>query len=213
MQQTTLKIGGQDLFAVGKFKIYIVAVESAGVAVRVENGGKKPKDYYLKGTGKGVRLSGDVAIKLLFITEQRLADLEISHVENQAPRALKVKTGSLVFSRRRGEQVIVDKGRAVITVMALDDKRCTVHVAYSGRSFEKYLVVGEQSLAIIPKVKVEYFGAWGDNMGKLKFTAPRHIVIDRHEVHMRKEFDVSTIEEKRATYNVKKVDNRGVKTA
>lgn len=208
-----MKIGGRDLFAVGKFKVYILAVTSEGVAIRVENGRKKPKDYFLSGFGKGVRLSGDVSLKLLNLSEQRLAEIEINHPENANPRALKAMQGSLVLSRRRGDQVIIDKGKACLTVMAFDDRRCTLHVAYAGRSFETFLVVGENPVTVIPKIKVEYFGTWGDTMSKLKFTAPRHVVIDRHEVHMRKEFDVSTIEEKRASYNVKRSDNTRLKTA
>ena len=213
MSLTTIKTGWQDLFGLGKFKIYILAVTCEGVAIRVENGGKKPKDYFLEGTGKGVRLAGDVSLKLLGLSEQRLAEIEINHPDNTAPRALKAKQGSLVLSRRKGDQVIIDKGKACVTVMAFDNRRCTLHIAYAGRSFETFLVIGENPVSIIPNIRVEYFGTWGETMSKLKFTAPRHVVIDRHEVHIRKEFDVSTIEEKRASYNVKRQDSTRIKTA
>jgi sRNA-binding carbon storage regulator CsrA len=190
-----MKVGAQDVFGVGKFKLYIVAVETAGVAFRVENGGKKPRDYYLKDNGKGVRLSPDVSVTLKGMADNQLADVEIAHEAGQCPKWLKVKSGSLVLSRRKAEQVIIDKGRAVVSVMAFDETRCSIHICHAGKNVERFLVVGESPVAIMPKVRVEYFGLWGQNVAKLKFTAPRHISIDRHEVHMRKEYDVQTIEE------------------
>lgn len=204
MEQTMMRVGGQDLFGINnQFKVYVLAVESSGVAIRVENGGKKPRDHYIKGEGKAARLAPDAIIRLDKITEDRLAELTISHPDGSRVRTLKSKLGCLVVTRRRAEQLIIDAGKAVVTVMAFDENRCSIHVAQNGQCKQKYLVVGEQPVTILPKVKAEFFGIWGNNQAKIKLTAPRHVVIDRHEVHMKKEYDVNVISDKRAPYRVK----------
>lgn len=197
MKQTSIKIGSLDLLGVSKFKVHCVAVECNGVTLRVENGGKKPRSYYLKPDGRSIRLAPDVTMSLKSISDNKLAVLDVGHNEGVKPKFLKTKLGSLVVSRHKAEQVIIDAGRVVVSVMAFDEKRCTILVSRDNQCRETFLILGDGEVKISPKVTAEFYGMYRNDAAKLKFTAPRHVTIDRHEIHMRKEFNIDTIEERR----------------
>mgnify|MGYP007055198410 CR=1 FL=1 len=213
MKQTSIKMDSQDILGVGKFKVYCVAVESAGVLLRVENGGKKPRDYMLKDNGRGIRLAPDVVFTLQAITDKKLAVLDIGHADGVAPRFLKTKLGSLIVSRHKAEQIIIDKGRVVVTVMAFNDSRCTVLVSHGEVCKESFLILGDGPVTLSPKVTAEFYGLYRQDSAKLKFSAPKHISIDRHEVHMRKEFDIDTIESRRVRQSAKPLETKRALTA
>ncbi len=192
-QTTVLTLETRDTLSIENFKIYVVAVEHGGLALRIESQRKKPKSQYLD-VKRGTRLNGDISIKLDSI-KNRVAKVSIVHVKNKAPKFLDGRMGRLVMSRRRGQQLIVDGGAAVITIKNISASRCAIWVAHKNKHLERVLVVGEAPITVLPNIKMAYFGFSDidENGAKLLTIAPKSVRIDRHEVHLNREFGLDVL--------------------
>lgn len=216
MKKDTVFVEEKSVIQFGGFKVCVDSVDDEGICIRVIKHFKSVKTYYYRFSrgSRGYRLSPNHSIYVIGKDKNGFVKLEVTFLDHEKIKNLNIQMSRLCFSRRRSEQIIINNGLAIITVMALDEKRCAVNVAYSGKTYQKYLVIGERPIKVIPDVTIEYVGFYAQVNGRLSVIAPRYMTVDRHEVHMKKEFNISTIEEKRTEYNVKRLDNNmGVKTA
>ncbi len=196
-QTTVLKLETRNTIKVQQIKIYAVAVEHGGMALRVENGRKKIKEYYVE-IKKGVRLTPEITITLNAISENRVAQVSVVHAQKMRPEILGARNSLLQLTRSKGQQIIVGGGVGVITIKNINNTRCAIWVAHKDSHTERVMVIGESPINVLPHVKMRFLGVLADNNNEasIQIIAPSELNIDRHEVYISREYDIDVLRAK-----------------
>ncbi len=196
-QTTVMRLETKNTLKIQGFKIYVLAVEHGGMALRIENQRKNVKDHYVE-IKRGVRLNPKIIIKLDAINESRVAQVSVKHAPNMMPEILDSRNRVLELTRRKGQQLIVGGGKAVITIKNINNTRCAIWVAHKDTHSERVMVLGEAPIDVLPNVKMNFLGVLAADMNEagLRIIAPSELNIDRHEVYLSRKYKIDVLHAK-----------------
>ncbi len=196
-QTTVLKLETRNTIKIQQIKIYAVAVEHGGLALRITNQRKRVKEYYVE-IKKGIRITPEITITLNGISDDRVAQVTVVHTAHMRPEILGARNGVLEFTRSKGQQIIVGGGVGVITIKNINPTRCAIWVAHKDSHTERVLVLGEAPINVLPHVKMRFLGvlAANHNEAGIQVIAPIELNIDRHEVYISREYDIDVLRAK-----------------